>query len=50
MCKNPVSEQFSTEPVQFKSKNVIQLRNIASPEYIKFVYLQFSFFVIIFRS
>ena len=50
MCKNPVSEQFSAEPAQFKSKNLIQLRSIASPEYIKFVYLQFFFFVIILRS
>ena len=38
-----VSEHFSAEPAGFKSKNLVQLWIIASPENFKFLYVQFSF-------
>ena len=45
-----VAELFSAEPAHFKSKNLIQFRNIVSPEYFVFLYVQYFFIMIILMS
>ena len=50
LARTWVSEHFSAETAHFKSKNLIQFWNRASPEYLNILYVHFFFIMNILRS